>query len=358
MKKNNSEKYIPDSFHLQWHLTERCNLKCKHCYIEDKFIKNEVKIDKVKEIINDYVKISKEWGLKKENNRISLTGGEPFLRADLFSILNECYNNREHFSYGLLTNGIFLTEENVKKIKELGVSYVQVSLEGIEATNDKIRGEGTFKKIVSGIERAVKAGFHNSISMTVTKNNVKEIPLMVDLAKSLGVKILGIRRLIPMGSGEVFKKLILSPKEVKEMYEYVLKNNSQNDVRITIGCEDGILSQDMHYYPNGCTCGYCSLTVLPNCDVYPCRRLPILVGNLNNSSLKDIFDNSSKLREIRDSNNMNSECQACPFFNECLGGAKCVSYAYFKKINAPDPQCWRLFNENPDPKIKWKSLKK
>ena len=103
------------------------------------------------------------------------------------------------------------------------------------------------------------------------------------------------------------------------------------------------------YKVNTCVAGYSSLTILPNGDVYPCRRLPIYVGNVLKQSLEEIFYKSKELRKLRNPGNINIRCQNCPYFDECLGGAKCVSYGYWKDSYLenpqflPDPQCWGLF---------------
>jgi len=315
-------KYKPQSFHLQWHITERCNLKCKHCYFDRKFLDNELSLKELFRILDNYLRLIKKWGISVEKTRISITGGEPLVRNDFFEFLEKCHENKEKSRYGVLTNGILLNNEKISKLKKLEVNYVQVSLEGMEENNDEIRGKGTFKKIVKAIKLLVKNKINTSISTTVTKQNQKDIPLLIKLAEQLKVNGLGLRRFIPIGRGEGIKKLILSPQETKKLYLYVVKTNQKladkkSKLRLNIGCEDGILAQE-GYEVNTCVAGYSSLTILPNGDVYPCRRLPIYVGN-------------------------------CIYFNECRGGAKCVSYGYWKDSYIedpqflPDPQCWRLF---------------
>jgi len=275
-------KYKPQSFHLQWHITERCNLKCKHCYFDEKFLKNELSLNQLFTIFDDYIKLLKKWNLPREMSRISITGGEPLVRDDFFEFLGKCHENKEKSRYGILTNGILLNNEKISKLKKLEINYAQVSLEGMEEDNDEIRGKGTFKKIVKAIKLLVRNKINTSISTTVTKQNQKDIPLLIKLAEQLKVNGLGLRRFIPIGRGEQIKKLVLSPQETKKLYLYVVKTNQKladkkSKLRLNIGCEDGILAQE-GYEVNTCVAGYSSLTILPNGDVYPCRRLPIYVG--------------------------------------------------------------------------------
>ena len=350
--------FKPRSFHLQWHITERCNLRCKHCYLDPIFLKSELPLQKLINIFEKYIEQIKIWGLPKQATRISFTGGEPLVRKDFFELLKKCYENRDIIQYGILTNGTLLNNNIVGKLKKLGVSYIQVSLEGTEKTNDYIRGKGTFKKIIQAIKLLKKVGIPVNISMTVSKLNLKDVSAVIDLSREMGTS-LGIRRFVPTGRGKKeMQESLLSPLEVKKLFLEVLRAQKDPSLKIGMGCEDGILAQEMHYLPLGCSAGYASFTVVPNGDVYPCRKLPIYSGNLLKQSFSEIYYNSEPLQKLRNLNNINNDCQSCPYFNECHGGAKCVSYAYFGDSFAPDPQCWRLFQELPDTKLKWKSGQK
>ncbi len=348
-------QYQPRSFHLQWHITERCNLKCKHCYFDPKFLKNELSLNQLFGIFEQYFKLLKKWKLPREASRISITGGEPMVRDDFFEFLEKCYQNKEKSRYGILTNGILLDNEKISKLKKLKINYAQVSLEGMEKKNDEIRGRGTFKKIIKAVKLLIKDGINTAISVTVTKKNLKDIPLLIRLSSNLEVNGLGLRRFIPIGRGKQMKKSMLSPQETRDLYLYILKTrqelkNLKSKLILTIGCEDGILAQE-GYRVNACVAGQSSLTILPNGDVYPCRRLPIYVGNVLKQSLEEIFYKSAKLKELRNPFNMDIRCQNCHYFSKCMGGAKCVSYGYWQgpDVSNPqfltDPQCWRLFSK-------------
>ena len=347
-------QYQPKSFHLQWHITERCNLRCKHCYMEQDFLKNELSLEKLFKVLDDYLKIVRKWRIPKQETRISITGGEPLIRKDFFKFLERCYQYKDLTKYGILTNGILVDDEMVKRFNNLEVNYVQVSLEGMEADNDYIRGKGTFKKIIKAVEILVKGGINVSISVTMTKKNKEDVKPLVELAKKLGVTSLGLRRFVPIGTGEGIKDLMLSAQDVKRLYLYITEENKElfknkSKLKIGMGCEDGILAQE-GYPVNGCVAGYSSVTILPNGDVYPCRKLPIYIGNVLGQSLEDIFYNPKEMQKLRNPNNLNGKFKNCPYSDKCRGGAKCVIYGYWSDsyIDSPqflpDPECWRLFN--------------
>jgi len=347
--------FKPKSFHLQWHITERCNLHCKHCYYDPQFLKNELGLSELAKILEKFINQINLWQLPKEAVRISFTGGEPFVRKDFFEILQKCYENQDLFFYGILTNGILLNRENIKKIKDLRVNYVQISLEGMKKINDSIRGKGTFNKIIKSVILLKREKISVNISMTVSKVNVADVFKVISLAKELGVSV-SIRRLVPIGRGGEMGKLVLSPIEVKKLYSNILEIKEKYWNKISLGCEDGILVQNLRYSPEGCSAGYASFSVLPNGDVYPCRRLPIYAGNLIKESFSEIYYNSKPLQKLRNLNNVNDMCQHCPFFIECHGGAKCIANAYFSNPFSPDPQCWRLFKKLPDKNLKLKNF--
>ncbi len=349
--------FKPKSFHLQWHITERCNLKCKHCYFNPKFLKNELTLEQLFSVLDQYLEMVGKWGLSKERTRVSITGGEPLERKDLFEFLERLYENRERTRYALMSNATKMDGKTARKIKELGVYNVQVSLEGLEKANDAIRGKGSFEKAVRGIRALRNEGMDVSISMTTTKANLLEVPRMAEFCESEGISFMGIRRFVPIGRGRKMKELMLSPSEVKKLYYYVFSKNFELKERgsgfsMGLGCEDGLLAQNFHYNPEGCSAAYLSFSVMPNADVYPCRRLPVKAGNALEESLLEIYYNSKKLRELRNLNNAGKECRECPYWIECRGGAKCISAGYYGNAFAPDPQCWRLFEKLPGKKFK------
>ena len=294
----------------------------------------------------------KEWGLGREKTRITFMGGEPLIRKDFFEVLQRVYDNPSIPNFGISTNGTLVDKTVVNKLKDLNINYVQVSLEGRKRINDEIRGKGVFEKAISSLELFKKAGIATSISMTVSKMNIAEIPYLIKLSQGLNINSLGIRRFVPIGGAKELRKFLLSPQEIRKLYLFISETVKRTGMNISLGCEDGIFAQESHYLPKSCSAGYLSFTVLPNGDVYPCRRMPIYSGNLLKQSFSDIYYNSKQLKKIRNLNNFAEICKSCPYFLECRGGAMCIRNAYFGIISSPDPQCWRLFEKLPAPR--WK----
>lgn len=341
----------PRTFHLQWHITEKCNLKCKHCYRDPKYLKNELKGDEFFKIFYQYLELLKIWKIPRMYTHLSLTGGEPLLKKEFFPLLEKCYENKNLFRYNVMTNGTLINKKVAKKFKELEVRNVQLSIEGMEKINDEIRGKGTFKKIIKAAKILKNENINVSFSLTVSKKNLNDIPEVIELCLDSDINILGIGRLVPIGKGEKMKNLLLTPLELKNLYKYIQRKNEElkkkrKKLIILTGCSNSLwTTEDPNFITHGCSLGYDCLTPMPNGDVLPCRRVPIKVGNIKEKTLLEIWYDSNILWEMRNLNNLNKICQNCEYFNQCYGGARCVAYGYYGNIFAPDPQCWIKIKE-------------
>ena len=128
-------------FGFQWHITDRCNLRCTHCYQENFSSSNEIDLNGLKQIANEIIKTLAKWRKKGD---IAITGGEPLVRTDTMSLVDYLNSADEIFSIDILTNGILIDESLIEKIRNFRkVRYFQVSLDGASPdTNDRIRGKG------------------------------------------------------------------------------------------------------------------------------------------------------------------------------------------------------------------------
>ena len=349
----------PQYFILQWHITERCNWHCRHCYQqEDTDINKELSLENLLKVFRQYLKLIRHFGtLGPDKTRLAITGGEPFLRKDFLLFLEKIYKYNKYFFLSIFSNGSLITTKNAKELKSLGVRVVQVSLEGLEENNDIIRGEGAYQKTMAAIKILLELKMNVTISLTLTKQNVSDIPLLIRLCKELGIHTLGLRRLVPIGRGKQLKDSLLTPLELREFYIYIQKEKEELRKNaglrfLSCGCEEGLFAQEIKRPLSHC--GVIDgrvVVILPNGDVIPCRRLPIKIGNVLNEDLIRIYYTSDKLKQLRNLNNAYDLCRNCIYFDNCLSGAKCISYAYFNKISAPDPQCWRLFKKLPNPNL-------
>jgi len=341
--------FKPTSFHLQWHITDRCNFRCKHCYVDSK--KEEMSLRQMMMVLDQYIDLIKIWELEKNNRprKLSICGGEPLARNDFFDLLKAISEKKRIFtSVIVMSNGSLITKSTAERMKKLGVSAVQISLEGTEKINDEIRGHGSFRKAVAGIKNAISAGLPVGVSVTIHHDNYRDFPALLDYLHGVDVKAVSVSRLVPLGGGENLQ--ILSPKEMNEFYSLVFRKKEElaSSMRLLTHCSDSLwFIENPEHETHGCSAGYDSFSILPNGDVVPCRRLPVKIGNVLEKTLIDIWYSSERLQEIRNKGGI-SKCVECEIFGKCFGGARCIAYGYFKDYFAPDPQCWKLFDALPE----------
>lgn len=178
-------------------VTNRCNLKCKHCCVSAANEPDALNTKECQKIIDKIIALSPE--------QIIFTGGEPLLRNDIFTLLEY---TRALFDkhIGLMTNGLLIDEENAERLAQL-LDSIDISLDGAdEKSCSEIRGSGVFAKVMKTIDRLKKEGFHNiSLSMVVTKRNEKYVEQFKKLNNEMGTKPM-LRSFSPIGRGKENRK--------------------------------------------------------------------------------------------------------------------------------------------------------
>ena len=343
-----------DEFYFQWHITERCNLRCVHCYQEGYNIRSEFSLAQLEKIADQIILALKKW---HKRGRIALTGGEPFLKKELFPLMEYLEQNEYIWRIGILTNGTLIDERITDKLKTYRkLYYIQVSLDGAsQETNDLIRGKGSYEKAMNSLKILRERGIKTRLMFTVHKRNYQEVPALIDLAIKEEIDALTIERLVPQGKGAEIKDWLLTKEEVHTLFQYVshradseyrkgspLKILKYRTLWANIDPErtqavDIPLESDLGAM---CSVGIDSLTILPDGTVLPCRRLPIPIGNLKTDSIFKIWYTSDLLWKIRNKNNLKGKCYGCDLIPRC-GGCRAIAYACTGDYLAEDPQCWR-----------------
>lgn len=318
-------------FVLQWHLSEACNLKCLHCYQENH---QPVQLS-YDDLVNIYSQYKNLLSKLKMKGHINITGGEPLCNPYFFKILDLIKKDADIISFSILSNGTLINESIARRIKSYNPEYVQVSLEGGRKTNDYIRGKGTYNKIAQGINYLRKENIFTSISFTATKVNYKEFPKVVKYARKHKVNNVWSDRYIPLGSNED-KNLALNLEETREYLNIMNQErnkllNKKHNIT-TISMYRALQFQMTNDFAYGCTAGDTLLTVMENGDLVPCRRMPIVIGNLLEDDMYNLYKNNKILINLR-KNKVPDECLDCESSNMCYGGLKCLTYALYKDLN-------------------------
>jgi radical SAM protein with 4Fe4S-binding SPASM domain len=308
---------------------------------------------------------------------ISFSGGEPLINRDFWPVAKKAAEIGMYIS--IATNGTLITENIAKRLKEIGVRYVEVSLDSpYPDIHDEFRGiPGAWERAVRGIRNAKKVGLSVGIATTVTKINYKDMPEMIKLARELDVDRFIAFNFIPTGRGKEIIEMDLSPDERMELLEYFYREWMNGKLQIfstapmyavvslshvdkggkispthfaELAIPDEYMSAGfaLGEFLGGCGAGriYCSIE--HNGDVYPCVFLPIKVGNVLKDGFLNIWHNSPILNQLRDRDAPEYACNTCAYRYIC-GGCRARAYAYYGDIRAVDPSC--NFN-----KEHWKNL--
>ncbi len=199
-----------------WNVTRRCNLKCIHCYAhaKDKAFKNELSTDEGKALLDDLA----QFGVPV----ILFSGGEPFIRKDLPELAR--YAVERGMRAVVSTNGTLITPERARIFKEIGLSYVGISLDGMEEVNDRFRGvKGAFKGALEGIRNSQEAGIKVGLRFTINKLNVGEIPRIFDLVEELNVPRICFYHLVYAGRGSKLIEEDLSHEETRAVVDLIME---------------------------------------------------------------------------------------------------------------------------------------
>jgi len=339
---NNQKKHLI----LQWHITERCNRSCLHCYQETATDK-ELEFDSLLNIIEQWKELLLKCSPSRQNyfthGHINVTGGEPFCRRDFFKLLEVFHENRQFFTYAVLTNGSLITRETAKHLKKLGPEFVQVSVEGDRATHDSIRGRGSFEETVSAIKNLASEKVKIYLSFTAHRDNYLSFRHVARLARRYNIKKVWADRFVPFGQGAAMKDCTLDPQKTvdfirimdRERRRYILNHFSGTEIS---------MNRSLQFFAPGnkpyrCSAGDTVLTVMHDGTLYPCRRLPIPAGNVMETSLADLYFNSDLLKILREPVAATKGCEACSCLPYCRGGARCIAYAVTGNMFNADPGC-------------------
>jgi len=345
-------------FLVVWDITYACNLKCKHCYASaGKSLENELTTEEAKQVIDKLDRASVPI--------IAFSGGEPLVRKDIFELTQ--YSCDKGIYVAIATNATLISKEKAREMKEAGVRFIQISLDGANAEiHDKFRGiNGVYDKTIQGIKNCVNEGFFVNIAATATKYNYKEIPKIIDLCEQLGVNWFMLYNFVPTGRGEFIAENDLTPPEREKVLNVLwekLKNGGKVNVLSTapqfarvameseIGKNEKIvpthfanpsLSEklvNLAEFIGGCGCGRFYCAIRPNGNIEPCVFFPLTIGNIIENDFENLWTKNPILKELRNKDILEGNCSECDFRYYC-GGCRARAYGYTGNYLAPDPGC-------------------
>lgn len=327
-----AEKYLSaDVFTLQWHVTQACDLQCRHCYGRES--RAPLDLESALLVLDKFQSFCSQ---KRVRGQVSFTGGNPMLYPHLAAIHEAAVDHG--FTVGILGNPA--SEEQLKELQHKGpISFYQLSLEGLPEHNDYIRGPGHFQSVLDSLRILKKMNIFSMVMLTLTKANTQQV---LDLAAMLQGRadLFTFNRLSMVGSGahltpadpDAFQNLLYAyQKKAVEMPVMRCKDNLFNLARYT---QKSPLFGGCTGY--GCGAAFNFVSVLCDGHVHACRKFPSPLGNIFTHSLEDIYD-SDLAQSYRQGP---QECRECPIRPVCGGCLAVIHSSGLDVFQDRDPYCF------------------
>jgi radical SAM protein with 4Fe4S-binding SPASM domain len=343
-------------FIVPWRCTFACDSSCAHCVSAGKkAFTDELDTITAKKIVDQVHEFGATF--------FGITGGQPFLRKDLFEVID--YATSKGLSTSIITDGRMLTEPAIKKILKNNTK-ISVSIDGAEKTNDAIRGKGAYAAAVTAIERFAKEGVLNVLVYTfakkgeVTNATEEDMVHVIELAKKHDARWVVFHGFVPYSNDKDCLKADLTPQEYEwvcnKLFDLTAKYNGKPCINVYIPFYARIAKQrgmpNYEDWYNNFFLGRCFfgkfMSIAENGDIIPCSYNDVYrVGNIKNMQLNQIWDDMNKsdfFRKVKDKSNLKGKCRICEF-NDVCGGCRSAALFYTGDILGSDPRCAYIPNK-------------
>ncbi len=338
-------------------LTNRCNLRCQHCNVSTtRDVKDEMSTAELKNLIAELS--------RRKIFKLVLTGGEPFVREDIFEILD--FIQEQPLRFSINTNATLLNESSARRLTtNRRLDGILVSLDGSNSSvHDRLRGDGAFERGLRGLQHLVRFAREKiTIFTVVTKYNLNDLENIAALVDSLGISSLRLEPLMYSGNGLLNREVLaLDATEMIFVYETVKRlrdrygpliggsyldmgekfRNWQHET-----AAEGGKGGEMY----NCAGAVTKLVIRPDGWITPCDRLwDLKLGNLRTQSLEDIWLRAEPTKYFRErftrTVDEREECKECAHRSDCHGGCPAVGYYAGEGILGLDPSsCYKIYQE-------------
>lgn len=317
---------------VQLDLTYRCNERCVHCYL-DHDDHGEMTTAEIKDVLDQLAAAGVLF--------LILSGGEIFLRKDLFEIAE--YARKLLFSVKLKTNAVMMRKARAKRIAALGVESVQISVYSHRAeVHDAItKLPGSFRRTIDGARLLKSNGVRVSFANVLMKHNADDYPEVQALAAELGVEYNVDATITPMMNGDrSILDLNIPPGVLKQVFHNsTLVGNAEE----FCAPPSGPLAEADALESLPCSAGHTACYISPYGDVFPCVQFPLPSGNVRKTRFLDIWQHSPQLKEVRAITMADLQgCSSCAHGSSC---SRCPGLAYMEgNMRGPSTQdCEKSF---------------
>jgi radical SAM protein with 4Fe4S-binding SPASM domain len=310
-------KKLPPPRYVLWDCTRKCNLNCIHCGASKERYEKELKENDIKKLIDELA----NFGVKT----FAVTGGEPLTRPDLLNILK--YASNKGLQTGIATNGFLINKEMASKIKDANITSVQVSLDGTKEIHNQIRrNPKSYDNAVSAIKLLNEMSIpYVTVATTINPLNLKNIEALMNILIDLKIKSWRICVVMPIGRANEKKDLFLSKEQLKQLFEFILKN--KNKLHIEVGENLTFLGgyeEKIRDSPLICPVGIKACCIGVDGNVRGCPEMPdtekFREGSILEKPFIEIWNTGFKKYRDREILKSDKRCANCKSKNNCFGG--------------------------------------
>jgi selenobiotic family peptide radical SAM maturase len=318
-------------FTLQWHITQACDLHCKHCY--DRSNRSVMPHDRALGVLDDFDQFCQAMHVR---GQVSFTGGNPFLHPHLFDL----YRTARDKGLGLAILGNPTPMEEMERLMEISPPlFFQISLEGLAHHNDHIRGPGHFNRSLDFLDQLRQLGISSTVMLTLTRDNLDQVLPLGQLLQGRADRFT-FNRLATVGEGARLK--MPEPKEFEAFLRQYEEAARKNPI---LGLKDNLINiirrEKEKPLFGGCTgfgCGaaFNFVSLLPEGEVHACRKFSSPIGHILHSSLAEIY-HSDAARAYRKGS---EACQSCDLDPVCRGCLAITHSCGLDPFRDRDPFCF------------------
>ncbi len=339
-----------DYFSFQWHITDECDQRCKHCYI---FSEGHPKLVEMpwEKMVAVLANIERMCARMNRQPYLYITGGDPILHSRFWDFLELVHSHGIPFT--LMGNPFHLNDEVCRRMKDLGCRKYQLSLDGLRETHDIFRKPGSFDATLQAIDTIRRSGLHCAIMSTISATNIDEIPQLIDVIVEHKADIFAFGRYCPTSEDKAHKeKWHIEPQRYRDFLSKCWdKFELYKDSDTTFSLKDHLwtlflyekglfkipehLDADTIY--DGCNCAHGHFTISAEGRLMACRRFESYVGTTR-EEMYDVF-HGPRMEPYRQHEKM-EKCSKCELLRFCRG-CPAVAFGYTHSFYAPDPQCWK-----------------
>ena len=337
----------------QWHITDECDQRCKHCYLFAEDARLKCVSTSWEQLIHTLDQVTADAAKRLGYPMLAISGGDPILHPRFWDFAEELH--RRGILWLIMGNPFHLNTEVVKRLKQLGCYKYQMSLDGLEGFHDQLRKPGSYRATIDAVRYFHEAGMLVQFMATASRQNLDDILKCMDVAAECGVHTFTFARYCAT-SPEKAQENYPSPEEYREFllkYYNKRKEFRKAGVRTEFGLKDHLFKllqyelgdfevpeyskEDPDLVCEGCHLGQ-SVAILANGDIMACRRMESVIGNVKTDDLTEVRA-SELAQSYRDVKNIR-KCKDCELLNWCRG-CRAVGYNATGDLQSEDPMCWK-----------------